>query len=258
MMIKSAPQWTGNASHIESAAMPLFVETMRAAPAPAGHLRVEHLPFTVRMVRTESDLLKAVSIRHAAYARHVPNLARSLKAPESLDYSSDAEVVLAESKLDGSPLGTLRIQTNRSHPLLLEESLQLPAWLQGRKLAEATRLGITDGIAGRLVKTVLFKVFYQYCLFNDLDWMVITARSPLDRQYERLMFKDVYPGLGYVPMKHVGDLPHRVLALAVHEAHPAWHAAHHPMLEFMCHTQHPDIQMAPPRRSLISELPSLS
>lgn len=257
-MIKPTAQGTGNASHSESATMPLLTETMEPLTTHAGSFRVEHLPFTVRMVRTESELLKAVSIRHAAYARHVPDLARLLQRPESVDYSSDVEVVLAESKLDGSPLGTLRIQTNRNHPLVLEDSLRLPAWLQGRRMAEATRLGITDGVAGRLVKTVLFKVYYQYCLLNELDWMVITARAPLDRQYERLLFKDVYPELGYIPMKHVGGLPHRVLALAVNEAHSAWHTAGHPLLEFMCNIQHPDIQINRPRRSLISDLPGLS
>ncbi len=258
-MIKSTTQSTGHASHAESAPMPLFVEPGVSATPQHTPLRVEHLPFTVRMVRTECDLLKAVSIRHAAYARHVPDLARILRHPEAVDYSQDVEIVLAESKLDGSPLGTLRIQTNRNHPLVLEESLKLPPWLQGRRLAEATRLGITDGAAGRLVKTVLFKVFYQYCLYNDLDWMVITARSPLDRQYERLMFRDVYPAMGFVPMKHVGGLLHRVLALAVPEAHSAWQAARHPLLDFMCNTQHPDIQIDwPTRRSLISELPNLS
>ena len=257
-MIKLSTQNIGNASLSESATMPLFPEKSGTHERKAGFMRIEHLPFTVRMVRTESELLKAVAIRHAAYARHVPELARQLRQPEAVDYANDVEVVLAESKLDGSPLGTLRIQTNRNHPLMLEESLQLPAWLRGFRMAEATRLGITDGSAGRLVKTVLFKVFYQYCLLNELDWMVITARAPLDRQYERLMFRDVYPELGYVPMRHVGGLPHRILTLGVNEAHATWRTNRHPLLDFMCHTQHPDIQIDLPRKRLISELPGLS
>jgi hypothetical protein len=156
-------------------------------------------------------------------------------------------VLLAESKLDGTPLGTMRIQTNRIKPLSIEQSLDLPAWLQDRPLAEATRLGIEQGHTGALVKTVLFKAFYQYCLGAGIEWMVITARKPLDRQYEQLMFSDLLAGGGYVPMKHVGNIPHRAMCFEVGTAAARWEAARHPLFAFMTQTQHPDIQIAPPR-----------
>ena len=70
---------------------------------------VERLPFTVSVVRSDEELDKAVSMRHSAYARHVPDLADRLKAPEPCDYDGGSVVLLAESKLDGSPLGTMRI-----------------------------------------------------------------------------------------------------------------------------------------------------
>ena len=90
------------------------------APADTA-MAVESLPFTIRRVETEDDLLKAVRIRHAAYARHVPEFARSLTAPEAADYASDTVVLLAESRLDGSPLGSIRICTNALRPLGVEE-----------------------------------------------------------------------------------------------------------------------------------------
>ena len=47
---------------------------------------------------------------------YVPSLLIWLKAavtgPESADSEEGAVVLLAESKLDGSPIGTMRIQTN--------------------------------------------------------------------------------------------------------------------------------------------------
>ena len=119
----------------------------------------------------ESDaeaLAKAVHIRHAAYARHVPDLARNLLQPEEADFSAGSVVLLAQSHLDGSPLGTMRIQTNRYEPLALEQSLALPDDLSGCLLAEATRLGVAEGRVGTLVKTVLFKAFYLYCSFGRL------------------------------------------------------------------------------------------
>jgi hypothetical protein len=208
----------------------------------------ERLPFTVRLVRDEDDLDKAVQIRHSAYARHLPDFAESLKAPESADADNGVVVLLAESKLDGSPLGTMRIQTNQFKPLCLEQSVELPAWLKARPLAEATRLGVTDGKGGRLVTTVLFKAFYQYCRQTGIEWMVVTGRAPVDRMYDRLLFKDVFPGMGYIPFSHVGNLPHRVMSLEVDAVEPSWAAAKQPLYDFFFHTYHPDLDVGDQRQ----------
>jgi hypothetical protein len=212
------------------------------APEAHGPASVERLPFTVRVVRQEQQLYKAVSIRQRAYGRHIPALGEMLRAPEALDRDPDSVVLLAESRLDGEPLGTMRIQTNRSRPLTLESSVELPEWLQGRSLAEATRLGVAEGRIGRVVKTMLFKAFYQYCIAADIDWLVIGARSPLDRMYQALLFQDVYPGQGYIPLKHAGNLPHRVLAFEMATAEARWREAKHPLLGLFVNTIHPDLE----------------
>ncbi len=214
----------------------------------------EILPFTVRLVHDDEDLGKAVQIRHSAYARHLPKFAETLKAPEREDSDSGVTVLLAESKLDGSPLGTMRIQTNQFKPLCVEQSIELPEWLKGKRLAEATRLGVTDGKGGRLVTTVLFKAFYLYCQQIGTEWMVITGRSPIDRQYERMLFEDVFPGIGYIPLAHVGNLPHRIMASSVDTAKARWTAAKHPLLDFMLETHHPDINVMERRRALLPPL----
>ena len=203
----------------------------------------ERMPFSVKIVRSEEELGKAVEIRHSAYARHVPAVAALLESSESLDHEEGSVVLLAESKLDGSPLGTMRIQTNRYRKLALEGTVELPDWLQGKSLAEATRLGISEGRVGRIVKTMLFKAFFQYCQLADIEWMVITARSPLDRQYDALLFKDVFPGAGFIPMRHVGNIPHRVLALKVASVEPSWASVQHPLYKFFFHTYHPDLDL---------------
>lgn len=204
----------------------------------------ERLPFTVRLVRDEKDLDKAVGIRHSAYARHLPAFAETLKSPEKSDFDDGVVVLLAESKLDGSPLGSMRIQTNRFTPLSLEDSVDLPTWLQGRSLAEASRLGVTQEKIGRMVKTVLFKAFFAYCQQEAVDYMVITARSPVDRQYERLLFSDVYPDMGYIPLKHVGNLPHRIMSFEVGTAETRWAKVQHPLFNFIFRTHHPDIDVS--------------
>lgn len=108
-------------------------------------------------------------------------------------------------------------------------------------MAEATRLGVTGERIGSSVKTVLFKAFFLYCQQQGIEWMVIAGRSPIDRQYERLLFSDVYPGMGYVPLRHAGNMPHRVMSFEVGTAEVRWAAARHPLFDFIFRTRHPDI-----------------
>jgi hypothetical protein len=206
-------------------------------------LPVERLPFTVRRVETEESLKKAVTIRHAAYARHVPDFARTLAIPEACDYAEDTVVLLAESKLDGSALGTARIQTNRRRPLHLEESVRLPEWLAGRRLAEVTRLGVSEGRIGHVVKIALMKAFFQFWEKSGTEFALATGRAPIDRQYEQLMFTDVFEPGQMIPLHHVGNIPHRVMAFEIATAEARWTAARHPLLKFVRQTNHPDIDI---------------
>jgi hypothetical protein len=221
-------------------------QTQAGAAAGSREVTVERLPFTIRRVQNNDDLFKAVRIRHAAYARHVPEFARTLVLPEACDYEDDAVVLLAESRLDGTPLGTCRIQTNLHQPLHVEDSIELPLWLQGRRLAEVTRLGIDEGRIGRVVKIALIKASFEYCEVNGIDWAVVTGRAPIDRQYEQLLFADVFEDKAMVPLRHVGNIPHRVMAFEIATGEARWTAAKHPMLNFFRHTRHPDIDISRP------------
>lgn len=223
---------------------PVFSRQNRLETLNRLALREERLPFVVRVVRGDADLHKAVSVRHAAYARHVPDLAEHLLEPEPMDREAGVVVLLAESKVDGSPLGSARIQTNRFRALSVEQSVALPAHMADLALAEVTRLGIVGGSVGRLVKVVLIKAAFQYCEREGLDWAVAAGRSPIDKHYEQLLFQDLYPEVGFVPLKHAGNLPHRVMAFEIATGPARWSAAQHPLLNFFCHTRHPDIDIS--------------
>lgn len=210
---------------------------------PEGRMTVERLPFTVRVVRSEEALYKAVAIRQAAYARHMPAFAEGLKTPEPNDYDQGSMILLAESKLDGSPVGTIRVQANRYRSLAIEQSAELPARMRGRNMVEATRLAITEGRVGRVTKVVLIKALYLYCLEASIDWVIAGARPPLDRQYDAFLMDDLYQGK-LIPLRHAGNIPHRILALDVPGARARWEEAGHPLFDFMCHTHHPDIDLS--------------
>jgi hypothetical protein len=220
------------------------VARMQSARVKEDAKTVERLPFTIRRVQNHEDMLKAVQIRHAAYARHLPEFAKSLTMPEECDYDSDTVILLAESKLDGSALGSTRIQTNLHNRLHVEESVDLPQWLTSRRMAEVTRLGIDEGRIGRLVKVALIKACFEFCEQNRIEWAVVTGRAPIDRQYEQLLFADVFADKQPVPLRHVGNIPHRVMAFEIATGEQRWEAAKHPMLGFFRHTRHPDIDIS--------------
>lgn len=225
--------------------------TMRDGDRPkrAG-MTEERLPFSVRLVRNEADLTKAIQIRQSAYARHMPAVAASMTRPESADTEDGVAVLLAESKLDGSPLGSVRIQSNRYRPLSLEQSIVLPGALKDLPLAQVSRLGIAQGAVGRLVKLVLVKASFQYCEEQEIDWSLVAARAPLDRQYQQLMFEDLFPGSGFVPLSHMDNVPHRMMGFEIETGQARWTQAQHPMLKFFCWTHHQDIDVSdqPPSR----------
>lgn len=204
-------------------------------------MKTEILPFTVRPVRDRRAMDRAVHTRHHAYARHLPTLAATMTGPDDLDAGYGVIVLLAESKLDGSSLGTIRIHCNEDVDLPLEKSVDLPNNFLFHRLAEATRLAVTGGVNASVVKNALFKAFFQYCLKNDIHSAVIAGRPPLDRMYERLMFQEVFPGEGCVDLLHAGNLPHRIMFLDIKTAAERWQKAAHPMFEYFMETHHPDL-----------------
>jgi hypothetical protein len=209
----------------------------------SGLQKTERLPFTIRVVSDDAGLQKAVQMRRMAYGRHLPEFAENMTV-EPCDLEAGMAILLAESRLDGGPLGTMRIQTNEFAPLAVEQSVHLPAWLAKARLAEATRLGVAGGTIGRLVKVALCKALFMYCGQQGVDWMVITARAPLDREYEAMLFGDVFGKNAFLPMVHVGNLPHRVLAKPVAVAEQRWAQVRHPLYRFVFQTHHPDINVA--------------
>lgn len=205
----------------------------------------ESLPFIVRSVRNETELEKAVAIRRSAYGRHVPELAARFAEPEPSDLDGSSRVLVALAKLDGMPLGSMRFRTNQYRPLDLEQSVTLPESLRNRVLSEATRLAVTQAAVGRVVKAMLMKAMFLQCEASGVDSMVVTARHPMDRFYNWLLFEDVFPGGDFIPMSHVGMIPHRVMRCDLIATKRRWVECDHPWYPLFFETHHRDIELAP-------------
>lgn len=207
---------------------------------------IEHLPFTVRIVKSPEDLQKVAELRQEAYARHIPEFAQQLFVPEPADTDPNTLVLLVESKNNedskgGVSLGTMRIHTNSFSPLPLEKSVRLPEHLQNLTLAEAVRFGIADGIDGQQARNALFKAFYLVCNTLNIDKMIVCARFPIHKLYLNLLFEDVFSSGEYIEMEHIGNVKHRLLMLQVNQVESLWRINNHLLYNYFFQNAHPDI-----------------
>lgn len=201
------------------------------------------LPFTIRLVRTNDQLVRAVNVRTVAYAKRLPSLARALGNAESEDSDPDSIVLLAESKETLAPVGTLRIHTNIHGPTEFERELALPSRFQGNSIAHVSRLGVVGGKSGTQVKLALFKALYRYCLARQIEWIMVTGIPPRDRDYVNLQFEDVFNDARMVTLPSSIGIPARLLAFNVRTAEQRWREGNHPFYDFMCNQIHEDIRI---------------
>ena len=235
----------------------------RSGPAPLSFAAIGHktrgakgveLPFRVRLVRNEDQLYQAIQVRYEAYARHHPAVvADRVGVEEEDDKKADAIVLLAESKIDSAPMGSMRVHVNVSEPLVFEKEFSLPERYRHKTLAHITRLAVTGGDAGRLVKLALFKTLHRYCHALQIDWMLVAGVPPLHRQYLKLGFTDVFDDGLLRPSITTASLPARLLSFEVPSAERRWSDAGHPLYNFMVRDFHPDIEIFNSVRSMWSQ-----
>lgn len=217
---------------------PLPVRELPGAVAHSGTRAValrsrvvdqEWLPFTIEVVRGES-------VQRALADLHSP--------PPATGTEPSACVLLARSKLDGSALGAIQVQTNALAPLPLETSVRLPPALRSARLAQATPLQMDRPEGRSLVKMALFKALFLHCTALEVEFLVVHGGAPSDRQYERLLFTEILPGAGPALVRSAGPLPpRRVFQLDLRSAARTWQRAGHPLWGFLVRTVHPDIHV---------------
>ena len=227
-----------------------------SSPARFRHTTPEQqvLPFIVRTVRTERQLKDIQALRAKAYGHHLPGLKDAFGEADPLDLHPDVTVFYAEDKTTGEVIGAVRIQTNRSGPLQIERSMELPDEFAGKLLAEITRLTVLPG-QPLMVRMALMKALQMYCVTIQVACVLAGSRSSLIRIYQNLGFSDVHEDERQVPLLHAGNLGHRVLKCYVASGERRLREMNNrPVYDFVFGAYHPDIVLfePAPRLSLVS------
>ena len=212
------------------------------AAVPRQQLQLARLPFTIRKAASAGDLRLAAQVRQAGYARHAPGFAATLAAPEPQDTAADTVVLLALSKHDGRAVGTMRIQVNQPQQMTIAQQVKLPEWLDGQRLASASRLAVEQGMFSDTLRIALFKAFFLHAQQEQAAWSVVAARRAMARMYQGLLFRDILDGATF-QLSPALDVPHQILALETASARRRWKLARHPLFSFMFETVHPDIDI---------------
>lgn len=202
----------------------------------------ESLPFRVRLVDDAQDLDKAVEIRSSAYSRHLPDLAETLRTAEAEDYRPDVLLLVAERKIDQRAIGSMRLQPNFNRPLRVEGETVLPEIYKGRRLVEATRLGVENGSSGRMVMVTLVKAAYEICHATAIDFAFAAGRRSMAEIFRSMRFDDVLEG-GPIPISYANNVPHWIFSMPIQDADRRWRTSGHGLYDFMARTEHPDIQI---------------
>lgn len=204
---------------------------------------IEHrLPFRLRVVTCEAQLLRVQALREAAYGHHLPALAATFGAPDPLDRLPDTTLFFAEDKISGRLVGSARLQGNRGGPLQVERSVELPPLLQGRRLAEITRLCVQPGY-DHPVRLALVKASHLYCIAMQISGVLAGSRRSLLRTYLHLGFADVFDDQRLCTLHHAGGLPHRVLFRDTVTSEAMARERQHADYDFVFRHFHPDIEI---------------
>lgn len=213
-------------------------------PATAEQkLQSHNLPFRVRVVRNEDQLSRAVVVRARAYGRHFPVLEEAFLEPEPEDRHPNSIIFLAEDKVDGAAVGTMRVDTNLFADLRISNEIELPTELAKSTLAYVTRLGVIQGKIGSLAKLALFKTLHRLCLAKQISRILVGAHPPTDRDYLRLEFQDVFAPRHLLSISSSYGVPLRFMYFDTEGAERRWHASANPLYSFMFREYHPDIEV---------------
>jgi len=212
-------------------------------PYSCQPLKAELLPFQIRLAATAQDIERIAAQRGAAYSRHQPELVKhlALNVPEPDDLRTDVVHIMAET-LEGKLVGSMRLNTNINRPLRFEREFNLPPAFRGKALLEAGRMTSARGTDGHQVVPALIKFAFEISYHAGIDYLLLIARSPIDRIYRALTFEDVFEGKKVETSAQPG-VPVSLFQIPIAAVDERLRAAGCPFYHFLAETSHSPVSI---------------
>lgn len=201
-------------------------------------MKKQSLPFRISILKTAAELKEAVQHRSLGYGRRSVALGGSLEMPEAGDARAHGrEILIATSKMDGSIIGSLRLEINFYQPVSVQRYAQLPAEINSRRIMDANRFCCFES---NICRAALFKAAIAYGASKDVDHFIIATLDKLVPLYASVGFAPLFDDGRMHPIPSAENLPHRIMELDVRNARALVVQRRPSVVDFLFDTDHSD------------------
>jgi len=171
--------------------------------------------FRVRTAKTREDLKKMYDVRWEGYRIYFSNRSEVI---DECDFDPHCTLLIAEDE-NNNMVGTMRILDRRNGRLEIDDHIQLEAIFSEDELqcCEATRFSVPKQPDSKEIKWLLIKAIICYCQLNEVNYIIMSSRPELARDYLTMLFRDARdPGIYY--HHDLGDTEHHSYILDIPNA----------------------------------------
>jgi hypothetical protein len=193
----------------------------------------------IKPARTRSEIEKAMNVRWIGYKKYDGFEEAHL---EQLDLGLNCTIFLAQDSA-GEVLGTMRILDRRFGPIELESFIDVDVLMphSPRSIAELTRFSIPADPRSRLIKHLFWKTYFDFCVKNSIDFMLVSGKESATKDYKLLCFSELENGQYF--HSGLGNLPHFSYYLEIPKVPALYLERKHPMRSFFCELELSNIQL---------------
>lgn len=205
-------------------------------------MSIQELPFQIILARQREVLSKSVSIRHDAFFRHAhPFASSSIAQFDDVDEGADTVLLMAKCKETDEPLGSARITECSDISDLLADDEAVPESFRRRSALLFSRLAVSAGPRGRLVRAALGKAAFLYSIAKQAQLTFAFVAPPRERLYYRDGFQNMVPNDGMWHYRANNGINSRLLYIDNWMYEGSLRSLNADLHKFIFAEQHPDI-----------------
>jgi hypothetical protein len=202
--------------------------------------KIEELPFIVVISRDDSTSARLLatreraSNRHSHPFKHTDGFKKTLKADPGL-------IISAMLKTSGECLGSVKIETNFEEKFYFEDEVSTPDLAEGIGSICLSRLSVTEGQIGLIVRLALWKAVYLYAHARESQYVYGFVDTPRHRLYRSFGFQPAIDGNPDLILECHEHLPMKLVRSEVNSFQSTLQRTSQKVEEFFFQTRHPDI-----------------